>query len=84
MKLLRSRAFVIILFWFLRLRNALNPAEYLHEFLTGDCLLVNEERGDLVHGILVIAQEANGLIVGILQYLHDLLVNLGCCCVAAV
>ena len=66
----------IVLFFLRRLRDPLHLAENLHEFLAGDGLLLDQELRDLIHSVPVFSQQALGLLVGLLQDPHHLLINL--------
>ena len=58
-----------------RLRNALHLPEYLHEFLAGNRLFLNQEFRNLIHHIPVLGKQLLGFLVGLLQDSHYLLVH---------
>ena len=56
----------------------------LHKFFSGDRLFLDQVSCDFIHRIAVSCQKFFCLLIRLFQNLHDLVVNFGCCGIAAV
>ena len=56
----------------------------LHKFFSGDRLFLDQVSCDFIHRIAVSCQKFFCLLIRLFQDLHDLVVDFGCCGIAAV